>query len=80
MIVQLKKSANGSVVLRKVTPSAAGTYRCEVSADAPSFQTAAADRVMIVEGLKPSKSSSGRKGHWILAELTFVILASYVAI
>ncbi|XP_077302008.1 uncharacterized protein LOC143922575 [Arctopsyche grandis] len=38
--VDLGRSGPSTVVLRSVSPSQSGRYRCEVSADAPSFHTA----------------------------------------
>ncbi|XP_067131678.1 uncharacterized protein [Centruroides vittatus] len=46
--VDIEHSNNGTVYLRDVSSSTAGEYRCEVSADAPSFQTVAADKTMTV--------------------------------
>jgi len=36
---QVSESGPNQVVLRKVTPALDGKYRCEVSADAPTFHT-----------------------------------------
>ncbi|XP_035211426.1 uncharacterized protein LOC118185645 isoform X2 [Stegodyphus dumicola] len=47
--VDLGRSSNGSVYIRNVSRSTAGIYKCEVSADAPSFQTVSAEKPMAVE-------------------------------
>ncbi|XP_054719077.1 uncharacterized protein LOC129228422 [Uloborus diversus] len=46
--VDLSKSGSQSVYLRDVDLNSAGTYRCEVSAEAPEFQTVAAEKEMTV--------------------------------
>ncbi|XP_022253019.1 uncharacterized protein LOC111088148 [Limulus polyphemus] len=47
--VDIKRSNKDIVVLTKVTPSTEGIFRCEVSADAPSFQTVSAEKVMTIQ-------------------------------
>ncbi|PRD34993.1 UNVERIFIED_CONTAM: hypothetical protein NCL1_12864 [Trichonephila clavipes] len=44
----LSKSGSQSVYLRHVDLNSAGTYRCEVSAEAPEFQTVEAEKPMKV--------------------------------
>ncbi|XP_035221866.1 cell adhesion molecule 3-like isoform X3 [Stegodyphus dumicola] len=46
--VDLSKSGKQSVYLRNVDLNSTGTYRCEVSAEAPSFQSVEAERDMNV--------------------------------
>ncbi|KAG8199255.1 hypothetical protein JTE90_003682 [Oedothorax gibbosus] len=46
--VDLSKSGSQSVYLRHVDLNSAGTYRCEVSAEAPEFQTVGAEKEMKV--------------------------------
>lgn len=46
--VDLSKSSGQSVYLRHVDLNSGGTYRCEVSAEAPEFQTVAAEKKMTV--------------------------------
>lgn len=46
--VDLSKSGSQSVYLREVDLNSAGTYRCEVSAEAPEFQTVEAEKEMKV--------------------------------
>ncbi|GFQ83856.1 uncharacterized protein TNCT_171541 [Trichonephila clavata] len=46
--VDLSKSGQRSVYLRSVDLNSTGTYRCEVSAEAPSFQSVEAERDMKV--------------------------------
>ncbi|XP_035221865.1 uncharacterized protein LOC118194771 isoform X2 [Stegodyphus dumicola] len=48
--VDLSKSGKQSVYLRNVDLNSTGTYRCEVSAEAPSFQSVEAERDMNVMG------------------------------
>ncbi|GIY32425.1 hypothetical protein CDAR_22051 [Caerostris darwini] len=47
---ELSKSGSQSVFLRHVDLDSAGTYRCEVSAEAPEFQTVEAEKEMKVLG------------------------------
>ncbi|CAL1264478.1 unnamed protein product [Larinioides sclopetarius] len=46
--LDLSKSGSQSVYLRHVDLNSGGTYRCEVSAEAPEFQTVAAEKKMDV--------------------------------
>ncbi|GIX69568.1 ig-like domain-containing protein [Caerostris extrusa] len=45
------KSRNGSVFIRDISHLTAGVYKCEISADAPSFQTVSAEKPMSVQGM-----------------------------
>ncbi|XP_050059077.1 uncharacterized protein LOC114129323 isoform X1 [Aphis gossypii] len=45
--IDIDKSNSTEVVLKSLELSSSGTYRCEVSAEAPSFQTVFQDRDMI---------------------------------
>ncbi|XP_076373891.1 uncharacterized protein LOC143258591 isoform X2 [Tachypleus tridentatus] len=49
IIVDLSRSDNMTVYIRDVQVSAGGIFECEVSADSPSFRTAALQKVMMVE-------------------------------
>ncbi|GBM04304.1 hypothetical protein AVEN_146183-1 [Araneus ventricosus] len=51
--VDLSKSGSQSVYLRNVDLNSAGVYRCEVSAEAPEFQTVEAEKEMKVLGKLP---------------------------
>ncbi|CAL1288156.1 unnamed protein product [Larinioides sclopetarius] len=42
------RSANGTVYMQDTDVTTTGTYKCEVSADAPSFQTVSAQQRLIV--------------------------------
>ncbi|GIY34492.1 ig-like domain-containing protein [Caerostris extrusa] len=48
--VDMSRSSNGTVFLKNTSRSAEGMYRCEVSADAPSFQSIFSEKFMAVEG------------------------------
>ena len=54
---QVNRSSESRVSLEPVTLLSRGTYRCEVSADAPSFQTVYEDRCMDVLG-RPIRTSN----------------------
>ncbi|XP_035215202.1 uncharacterized protein LOC118188802 [Stegodyphus dumicola] len=46
--VDMSRSSNGTVYLQNTSRAAEGTYRCEVSADAPSFQSISSEKFMAV--------------------------------
>lgn len=46
--VDVVRSTNGTVYIHDTDVSTTGTYKCEVSADAPSFQTVSAQKVLVV--------------------------------
>ncbi|GIZ05062.1 ig-like domain-containing protein [Caerostris extrusa] len=56
--VDMSRSSNGTVYLRNASLSAEGNYRCEVSADAPSFQSISSEKFMLVEDKSPVLDSS----------------------
>jgi len=49
-LLQLQNSTDIAVVLRSVSLQSTGRYRCEVSGEAPSFQTVSGHEDMIVVG------------------------------
>lgn len=51
LLQQLDNSTNVSVVLGPMTLSSSGTYRCEVSGEAPLFQTVSDHGDMVVVGM-----------------------------
>ncbi|KAG8186972.1 hypothetical protein JTE90_005745 [Oedothorax gibbosus] len=55
--VQLVLSVNGDLYMRDTVVSTTGTYKCEVSADAPSFQTVSAQKRLVVRGTELHISS-----------------------
>ncbi|XP_076358782.1 uncharacterized protein LOC143251222 [Tachypleus tridentatus] len=56
--VDVSLSDERAVFMRGVNPSTDGLFRCEVSADAPSFQTVSAQKYMIV---KANSRASGKR-------------------
>ncbi|GBN59118.1 hypothetical protein AVEN_223243-1 [Araneus ventricosus] len=54
----MSRSSNGTVFLKNTSRSAEGMYRCEVSADAPSFQSIFSEKFMAVEGKNDTLSVS----------------------
>ncbi|CAL1265685.1 unnamed protein product [Larinioides sclopetarius] len=52
--IDLGRSSNGTVYIQDVDVSTAGTYKCEISADAPSFQTVSAEKMLTVTVLNDS--------------------------
>lgn len=49
-VFQMNNSTENQVVLKSVNLSSTGRYRCEVSAEAPSFQTVSDHGDMVVVG------------------------------
>lgn len=47
--VDMVRSVNGSVFIRGMDAASEGSYKCEVSADAPSFQTIFAEKMIRVD-------------------------------
>ncbi|XP_046812612.1 uncharacterized protein LOC111685096 [Lucilia cuprina] len=56
--VDLQNSTDNVVVLNRVTLQSTGRYRCEVSGEAPSFQTVSGHEDMIVVGKHSSNNNS----------------------
>jgi hypothetical protein len=50
LVLQIHNSTENQVVLKSVNLSSTGRYRCEVSAEAPSFQTVSDHGDMTVVG------------------------------
>ena len=48
--MQLVQSSGHSVVLTNVASSASGHYKCEISAEAPSFETDTREAILHVVG------------------------------
>ncbi|GFR06389.1 ig-like domain-containing protein [Trichonephila clavata] len=46
--IDLGRSSNGTVYIQDVDVSTAGNYKCEISADEPSFQTVSAEKMLTV--------------------------------
>ncbi|XP_068630637.1 uncharacterized protein [Battus philenor] len=62
--VDVSKSSSQQVVLRDATRALAGRYRCEVSADAPSFHTQVRSAYIHVVELPPEKPSIKAEKGW----------------
>ncbi|XP_076339233.1 uncharacterized protein LOC143240532 [Tachypleus tridentatus] len=71
--VQLSRSNRQTVYLRQVDLDTAGVYRCEVSAEAPIFDTVSAKKEMKVFAL-PSEAPkiSGKKGKYSIGDTVSV--------
>ncbi|KAH8278036.1 hypothetical protein KR026_004211, partial [Drosophila bipectinata] len=68
VVVDLHNSSDAIVALRNVNLQSAGRYRCEVSGEAPSFQTVTEHGDMVVVSLPdqgPPKISGGRPRYQI---------------
>ncbi|XP_022129311.1 uncharacterized protein LOC111003218 [Pieris rapae] len=62
--VDVSRSTSQQVVLREATRALAGRYRCEVSADAPSFHTQVRSAFIHVVELPPEKPSIKAEKGW----------------
>ncbi|XP_026486119.1 uncharacterized protein LOC113393448 [Vanessa tameamea] len=62
--VDVSRSTSQQVVLREATRTLAGRYRCEVSADAPSFHTQVRSAYIHVVELPPEKPSIKAEKGW----------------
>ncbi|KAL0892468.1 hypothetical protein ABMA27_015577 [Loxostege sticticalis] len=62
--VDVSKSTSQQVVLRDATRALAGRYRCEVSADAPSFHTQVRSAYIHVVELPPDKPTIKAEKGW----------------
>ncbi|KAF8768179.1 hypothetical protein HNY73_021025 [Argiope bruennichi] len=62
--VDMSRSSNGTVYLQNTSLLAEGTYRCEVSADAPSFQSISLEKFMSVQDRPPVIPSAGHLPCW----------------
>ncbi|CAG9560195.1 unnamed protein product [Danaus chrysippus] len=62
--VDVSRSTSQQVVLRDATRALAGRYRCEVSADAPSFHTQVRSAFIHVVELPPEKPSIKAEKGW----------------
>ncbi|XP_014278563.1 cell adhesion molecule 3-like [Halyomorpha halys] len=67
--VSMNRSNSTLVVLKNIRPSTSGTYRCEVSAEAPSFHSATAEASMTVI-YKPTTGPkiSGQKEQYLIGD------------
>ncbi|XP_013177753.1 PREDICTED: uncharacterized protein LOC106125193 [Papilio xuthus] len=62
--VDISKSSSQQVVLREATRALAGRFRCEVSADAPSFHTQVRSAYIHVVELPPDKPTIKAEKGW----------------
>lgn len=64
VLLQLQNSTDIAVVLRSVSLQSTGRYRCEVSGEAPSFQTVSGHEDMIVVGKWARDGNTHRERVW----------------
>ncbi|GFQ74001.1 ig-like domain-containing protein [Trichonephila clavata] len=74
--VDMSRSSNGTVFLKNTSRSAEGMYRCEVSADAPSFQSIFSEKFMAVEDrpVATSQSDAHFLCPWTLRQILWTML------
>ncbi|XP_076351889.1 uncharacterized protein LOC143247517 [Tachypleus tridentatus] len=71
--IDIERSNKDIVVLTKVTPVTEGVFRCEVSADAPSFQTVSAQKDMVIHVNSASEMDKNISGGTAVALFLFVL-------
>ncbi|KAF8774190.1 hypothetical protein HNY73_016769 [Argiope bruennichi] len=71
--VDLVRSANGTVYMQDTDVTTTGTYKCEVSADAPSFQTVSAQQRLTVREFAQDSADKGRLRRSVLVASGFLI-------
>ncbi|XP_029832632.3 uncharacterized protein LOC8030802 [Ixodes scapularis] len=71
--VDMVRSVNGSVFIRGMDAASEGSYKCEVSADAPSFQTIFAEKMIRVDS---AATTSLRCSGWtsVMTGLSLLLL------
>ncbi|XP_049834853.1 uncharacterized protein LOC126278662 isoform X2 [Schistocerca gregaria] len=62
--VEIANSTSSRVVLRDLTAATSGRYRCEVSGEAPSFQTVSDHGDLLVVGGRASAARAAGGGRW----------------
>lgn len=75
--VDMVRSVNGSVFIRGMDAASEGTYKCEVSADAPSFQTIFAEKMIRVDSGAPSHLRTSGHAWTISAAASLLLLLRY---
>ncbi|XP_022246400.1 uncharacterized protein LOC111086725, partial [Limulus polyphemus] len=73
IIVDFSRSDNMTVYIRNVQISTGGVFECEVSADSPSFRTAALQKVMMVE-------ASGANSSYLAVSLSLVVTSLIISL
>ncbi|CAN8026664.1 unnamed protein product, partial [Ixodes persulcatus] len=67
--VQVAESDQSSVLLEQLTLSAEGTYRCEVTTEAPSFEVVASEGILNVTALpKEGPKIRGAQTHYNIGD------------
>ena len=79
MIENLQKSQSSKqqVVLTNLSLDSAGTYKCEVSAEAPSFRTKSASQAMVVVVLPKKADIIGAQPKYQVGDIVNVTCFSH---
>ncbi|XP_064469312.1 uncharacterized protein LOC135383972 isoform X2 [Ornithodoros turicata] len=72
--VDMLRSHNGSVVIRGMDATSEGSYKCEVSADAPSFRTIFAEKMIRVSGARATFSGDSCQRLLLVVCLAILVL------
>lgn len=80
IIVDLSRSDNMTVYIRDVQVSTGGIFECEVSADSPSFRTAALQKVMMVEASGANSSYFAVSFSLVLAGLIISLTTEFFSL
>ncbi len=74
---QKKKSDKGRVVLRGVTLSSTGEYKCEVSAEAPNFRTKSESQDLVAVSSPKSTEIVGADHKYRVGDVVNVTCFAY---
>ena len=75
--LQKTKSTKQQVVLTNLSLSSGGTYKCEVSAEAPSFRTKSFEQDMVVVVLPTKAEIVGVQPKYQVGDIVNVTCCSY---
>ena len=76
-VLQKKKSTKQHVQLFNLTAASGGTYKCEVSAEAPSFRTKSGSQDMVVVVLPKKSEIKGADPKYQVGDYVNVSCYSY---
>jgi len=76
-LTQRKKSDRGTVYLKRVSLHSSGNYKCEVSAEAPSFKTKSANQDMVVVVTPSHAEIVGAKAKYRVGDIVNVTCNSF---
>ncbi|XP_076336071.1 uncharacterized protein LOC143239116 [Tachypleus tridentatus] len=70
--IDFTRSNHQTVYIEDIQTATSGRYRCEVSADAPSFRTVSSEKIMVVKDA--AGSALGHQGNKRMTFISFTLL------